>query len=130
MPVIWRCLNKLPGLWPWSGSECDPRTKVYCDYPFTSLDLIDHMGNHQLGVTGTLRQNRLVGVPLPSKKEALKKLTRGEAQAIYFKDMSVLMWKDNQPVYMASNCDEMEPLGHYKRYSAKEEKFWLYHSPT
>jgi DNA excision repair protein ERCC-6 len=35
-----------------------PGTKVVCDNLFTSLDLLDHMGNMQLGVVGTMRQNR------------------------------------------------------------------------
>ncbi len=98
-------------------------SKVYVDNLFTSIDLLDHMGARQLGITGTLRQNRIIGIPLPSKKDAAKKLTRGEAQAVYTRDSAVLVWKDNQPVYMASNCDDIEPMGQCQRYSQKEKKY-------
>jgi DNA excision repair protein ERCC-6 len=43
-----------------------PGAKVYVDNLFTSLDLLDHMGDMRLGVTGTFRQNRIVGIPLPA----------------------------------------------------------------
>jgi hypothetical protein len=46
-----------------------PGCKVYCDNLFTSTDLLDHMGDWQLGLTGTLPQNRMIGVPLLSKRE-------------------------------------------------------------
>jgi hypothetical protein len=36
----------------------EPGTKMACDNLFTSLDLLDHMGEMQLGVVGTMRQNR------------------------------------------------------------------------
>lgn len=35
----------------------------------------------------------------------------------------VAVWKDNQPVYMASNCDPMEPLQECHCYSQKESKY-------
>lgn len=38
-----------------------PGTKVFVDNLFTSMDLLDHMGDRELGITGTLRQNRIIG---------------------------------------------------------------------
>ena len=76
------------------------------DNLFTSMDLLDHMGDRQLGITGTMRQNRLHDIPLPSKKEAAK-LQRGQFEAVYTQDSTVIVWNDNQPVYMASNHDEV-----------------------
>ena len=99
-----------------------PGTVVYCDNLFTSLDLLEHMGDRQLGVTGTLRQNRLHGIPLPTKKE-VNKLERGYMEAVYHQDIMVMVWKDNQPVYMASNVDSVEPFGTCQRYSKKEKKY-------
>jgi hypothetical protein len=101
-----------------------PGSKIYCDNLFTSLDLLDHMGTRGYGVTGTLRQNRVIGIPLPSKKAAAKILkTRGETLAVYTKDSAVIVWKDSQPVFLASNCDDLHPMGQCQRYSAKEKKY-------
>jgi hypothetical protein len=87
------------------------------------LDLLEHMGDRQLGVTGTLRQNRLHGIPLPTKKEVAKNFERGQVQSMYHQDCIVLVWKDNQPVYMASNHDSVEPMGTCQRYSQKEKAY-------
>lgn len=103
--------------------ELSPGTKVYVDNLFTSLDLLDHMGSRQLGITGTLRQNRLNSVPLPTKKEAVNKMQRGELQTAYSGNVAVLVWKDNQPVYMASNTDDVLPMGTCQRYSKREKKY-------
>jgi len=100
-----------------------PGTKIYCDNLFTSVDLLEHLGDRQLGVTGTLRQNRLHGIPLPTKKEVVKNFQRGELQAVYHQDMMVMVWKDNQPVYMASNHDDVDPMGTCKRYSQKDHGY-------
>ena len=100
-----------------------PGSKVYVDNLFLSMDLLDHMGRRQLGVTGTLRQNRVHGIPLRTKKEAEKKMFRGETQAVYTKDCAVIVWKDNKAVFMASNCDDVEPMGQCERYSRVEKKY-------
>jgi len=100
-----------------------PGTKVYIDNLFTSLDLISHMGDKGYGVTGTLRQNRIIGIPLPNKKQANKELKRGEAKAVYTEDKVVVVWKDNQPVYMASNCSSPELTAQCKRYSKKDKAY-------
>ncbi|KAK3880386.1 hypothetical protein Pcinc_015152 [Petrolisthes cinctipes] len=44
-------------------------TKVACDNLFTSLDLLDNMSKG-IGVVGTVRQNRLSKLSLPSKQQA------------------------------------------------------------
>jgi DNA excision repair protein ERCC-6 len=107
-----------------------PGSKVYVDNLFTSLDLLDNMGDRQYGVTGTLRQNRIIGIPLPNKKQANKQLKRGEMQAVYTQDAVVAVWKDNQPVYMASNCDPVEPLAVCQRYSRKDRGYVPFSQPN
>jgi hypothetical protein len=106
-----------------------PGTKVYVDNLFTSMDLLDHMGDRQWGVTGTLRQNRIIGIPLPGKKEATRNMKRGEAEAVYSSDSTVIVWKDNQPVYMASNCDTLHPMGQCQRYSSKDKRYMPFPQP-
>jgi hypothetical protein len=73
-----------------------PGTKLYVDNLFTSMDLLDNMGDRRYGVTGTLRQNRIIGIPLDNKKQATKRMKRGEAKAVYTQDSTVVAWKDNQ----------------------------------
>jgi DNA excision repair protein ERCC-6 len=99
-----------------------PGTKVCIDNLFTSMDLIDHMGAKGYGVTGTLRQNRIISIPLANKKDA-NKMKRGEMKAVYTKDSVVAVWKDNKPVYMASNCDAVEPVSQCKRYNRQEKGY-------
>ena len=93
------------------------------DNLFTSMDLLDHMGDRKLGITGTLRQNRILGIPLPNKKEAEKNFTRGQCLAVYTQDNTVVLWKDNRPVYMASNCDEVEPMATCSRFSKTDRAY-------
>jgi hypothetical protein len=88
-----------------------PGSKIYCDNLFTSMDLLDHMGDRKIGVTGTVRMNRVIGIPLPSKKVMDKDFKRGDCQAVYTQDSMVMVWKDNQPVFMASNHEQVEPMG-------------------
>lgn len=107
-----------------------PGTIVYADNLFVSMDLLEHMSDRQLGVTGTMRMNRLAGIPLPSKNQAMKELKRGEAKAVYTADMMVCVWKDNKPVYMASNVDELEPMGTCQRYSREQRKYMSVSQPS
>jgi len=99
-----------------------PGTKVYVDNLFTSMDLLDAMGDKQLGLTGTLCLNRLHGIPLPTKKES-SKLKRGEHRSVNSMDSTVVLWLDNKPVYMASNVDQEEPVGMCQRYNRKERRY-------
>jgi len=107
-----------------------PGTKVYVDNLFTSLDLIDHMGAKGYGVTGTLRQNRIIGIPLPNKKQANKELKRGETKMVFTQDAVVSVWKDNQPVYMASNCANGELTSTCKRYSRVDRGYVNFTQPN
>jgi len=38
-------------------------------------------------------------------------------------DLMILAWKDNQTVYMASNCDGLTPMQECQRYSQKDKKY-------
>ena len=52
---------------------------------------------------GTVRQNRTVGVPLPTKTEAARSMIRGTMKATYNDEICLAVWRDSQPVYLASN---------------------------
>ena len=51
-----------------------------------------------------MRQNRLGPIPLPNKREVEREWDRGDIAEVFHEDMTVAVWKDNKPVYMASNC--------------------------
>ena len=61
-----------------------PGSEVYTDNLFTSFPLLRAMSDMGIGLTGTVRQNRLHQVPLPKKKDLDKKtVPRGYTAAVY-----------------------------------------------
>ena len=65
-----------------------PGSQVFVDNLFTSFPLLAQMSTMGIGCTGTVRQNRLHQVPLPSKKDLEKKsVERGTHCAVYKRDM-------------------------------------------
>ena len=50
-----------------------PGSRVYVDNLFTSFPLLQKMSEMGLGLTGTIRQNRLHRVPITGKKDLEKK---------------------------------------------------------
>ncbi|XP_065643178.1 piggyBac transposable element-derived protein 3-like [Hydra vulgaris] len=98
-------------------------TKVACDNLFTSFDFLDHMGEHGWGVVGTVRQNRLVGVPMPTKKQAKKEMTRGTMKSVYDNNNCVTIWMDSKAVVLASNYTGPNPAGICERYSGKDKAY-------
>lgn len=90
-------------------------TKVACDNLFTSLDLLDNMSKKGIGVVGTMRQNRLSKLSVPSKQQA-QKMKRGQKEQVYVSgDQVVVVWKDSAPVYVASNFADVNPMGKCNR---------------
>ena len=66
---------------------------------------------------GTVRQNRTVGVPLPTKTEAARSMIRGTMKATYNDEICLAVWRDSQPVYLASNFWGLEPVSTCQRYA-------------
>lgn len=103
--------------------QLKPGSKVGCDNLFTSFDLLDHMGDRGWGVVGTVRQNRIVGVPIPNKQEANKSMQRGAMKTVYKDNSCVTVWKDSQPVFITSNYAGPEPAGTCQRYGGQEKGY-------
>ena len=79
-------------------------SEVFFDNLFTTFPLLDKLSEKGIAGTGTVRQNRLHKVPIASKKDVLKKLVeRGFQETLYKGDQVLACWKDNMPVYVASN---------------------------
>ena len=70
-----------------------------------------------------MRQNRLNAIPIAKKKDVEKKFERGEMEATYNEDKTVCVWKDNKPVYVASNKYQVQPYKKAKRWSRVEKKY-------
>ncbi len=94
------------------------------------MDLLDHMGDKELGVTGTIRKNMIYDIPFPTQKEVEKNFKRGVCQAVYTTTNTVIVWKDNKPVYMASNCDGVEPMGTCQKCSKQEKGYIAVPQPS
>lgn len=89
---------------------------VYFDNFFTSVPLLEDLKHQGLPATGTIRVNRLPGLPLPSIK-TMEKDERGKMKVCSTLDVSVVRWVDNKVVTVASNHLTHEPLSTCKRYS-------------
>ena len=83
-------------------------TKLYFDNLFTTMKLLDWLSAKGIGGTGTMRQNRIAAIPVPSKKEVERNYERGAAFSVFSGDKGVVVWMDNKPVYCGSNIDTTE----------------------
>ena len=73
--------------------------------------------------TGTVRQNRLCKIPIKSRKVMEKKnIPRGATDVLYNNDVTLVVWKDNKPVYMASNKHGAETNSTCRRFSRADKK--------
>jgi len=96
---------------------------VVMDNFFTSLKLLKHLQTQNVFATGTIRSNRLEKAPLKDVKE-LEKESRGsyDSTTDAKSGISVVRWKDNKVVTLASSFCGVLPLGKAKRYSRSERK--------
>lgn len=91
--------------------------KIYCDNYFTTIKLFGIMSEKGIGLTGTIRSNRLGKCPVDSK--AIAKKDRGSFDYCYSPNgcLVIVSWNDNNVVTAASNCHAVHPLGKASRYS-------------
>ena len=88
---------------------------------FKSLPLLENLGNRGIRGTGTLREDRLHGAPIMAKKDMEKK-HHGYMEEVFTGGTSVVKWKDNKVVAVASNKVRMTPIQKAKRWSKHEKK--------
>ena len=89
---------------------------VVFDNLFTSLPLLEKLSAEGVGATGTLREDRLCGAPLMPKK-SMEKKDRGYMEETFTGCTSVVKWKDNKVVCVASNSFRQNPIHKAKRWS-------------
>lgn len=104
-------------------AKLSPGSMLFFDNLFTSFPLLEKLSDQGMAGTGTMRQNRLHKVPIMAKKEVEKKtIIRGFSQAIFKADQVLTVWKDNKPVYLASNKFDAVSSTTCRRYCRTERK--------
>ena len=74
---------------------------VFFDNFFTSLSLLEDLKNMSLVAIGTIRSNKVPGLPNPSNAEMAKK-DRGLMSVCNINDVCLVCWVDNNVVRAAS----------------------------
>lgn len=108
--------------------ELQPGADLFFDNLFTSFPLLEKLSEKKIAGTGTVRQLRLGNTNLPRKKEA-DKWERGSTKTVFQDDKICVLWKDNKPVYLASNKYQGEISGQAKRWSKVEKKHVMVDRP-
>ena len=80
---------------------------------FTSFWLLKFLATNNISASGTTWQNRFSHHTI-SKMKAIDKFEHGaiEYQISAQNNVTVVEWKDNKSVYVASNCDTADPVSH------------------
>ncbi|CAK1602445.1 unnamed protein product [Parnassius mnemosyne] len=80
-----------------------PGSCVYHDRYFTTVPLIEEMNKLNLHSTGTIMLNRIPD-RATIKFKIDSQMTRGESQHFVCEPVTIVKWKDNKSVLLASNC--------------------------
>ena len=92
---------------------------LYFDNLFISLELLDELTRRGIGGCGTVRENRLRGIPF-SEKRVFERKERGAMEWMSDGENVVVRWNDNRMVTVATNCISLEPSYSASRYVKKE----------
>jgi len=99
---------------------------LYFDNYFTSMSLMSALERRAIHGVGTVRLNRLPGLPGLSEKE-MKKKGRGTMSEYVTNvagvEMSCVRWYDNKIVSMLSTFAGVEPVDKVKRWSTRDKKY-------
>lgn len=103
------------------ASEVGPGHELFFDNLFTSVDLLDVLDARGIGATGTLRENRRSGAPLPSRRD-MDKTSRGTVAEAHCGHITLVTWKDNKSVTLASNLHSAQPISSKTCWSRKDKR--------
>ncbi|XP_029454806.1 piggyBac transposable element-derived protein 3-like [Rhinatrema bivittatum] len=90
--------------------------EVFFDNFFTSYDLLLALQKQNIKATETVHENRLKQCSLMETSQ-MKKKERGCFDAVCDGHVLAVKWHDNQCVIVASNYNNIEPLGKARRWS-------------
>ena len=94
---------------------------VYFDNFFTSYSLLRYLHENKFRALGIIREKHKMKCPLRSSKVVLKeKLGFYDYRSDDY--VSIVQWKDNKVLYIASNFVNIAPIKMVKRYSQREKK--------
>lgn len=104
-------------------SKINASYHFFFDNFFSNIPLIEELTNRKIKATGTLRENRRSGCPLPSNK-VFKKSKRGswDFRSTNKRSIIVATWNDNNIVNIVSNCVGIQPTHTVSRFSRAEKK--------
>lgn len=97
------------------------RYHLYIDNFFTGLPLVEELTKRNMGVTGTIRENRTGKCPLLGNKE-MKKKERGVYDYRVSDSIIICKWHDNSIVSVCSNSIGINPCHKADRYSQQLKK--------
>ena len=89
--------------------------ELYFNNFFTSYGLLCLLSDVGLRATGTVRDGRLGGAPLPDKRK-FGKADRGKYEFVSDGNICVVRWSDNNVVTCASNFDAVHPVSMVERH--------------
>ena len=97
--------------------------RLFFENLFTSIPLIDHLKQSDIGATGTIRVNR-TGKTSLLDPSCMKKKARDTYCHAKEKDSGCILvrWNDNNVVTLASNCYGVDPVRPASRWSNAEKK--------
>ena len=96
---------------------------IHTDNFFTSIPLMESLREMNIGLTGTMRSNRVEDCPL-TKVDEFKKRPRGTFEHRFEKNIGCVIarWRDNNIVTVGSTVHPVKPLVKATRYSRAERK--------
>ena len=98
--------------------------QVYIDNYFTSVKLLTHLAEMEIGCTGTFNKKMLSNCPLPPDREMLDQGRGSHASFVHDKYIVQLTkWFDNKCVVIGSNFMRATPLGECQRWSSQKKEF-------
>ncbi|KAJ8412364.1 hypothetical protein AAFF_G00127000 [Aldrovandia affinis] len=130
--IIWLCLSDKDRVLflAWLRANVPPGCTFYHDNLFTSLSLIDEMCKRGYGNCGTLRENRLFGVPLTPALR-FKRRERGESEFLVEKGTFLVRWNDNSVVTVTTNMETVSnSTVNVQRWNKKKHAMAILPQPT
>ena len=94
---------------------------VVCDNYFGTVALLKELARKGIAGTTTLREDRLSGCPLTAR-QVMNKKVRGTMVEAYTDCVSLVKWKDNKVVSVASNKARAKPLKYARRWDRITKK--------
>ena len=104
-----------------SKTELSARQHVICDNYFGTIPLLKELAQKGIAFTTTLRKDRLGGAPVMAKQQINKKV-RGSMEETSTDCVSLVKWKYNIVVTVASNKIRAQPLQKVKRRDRNQKK--------